>query len=213
MKEPLPPIGLVKHLIITTILTSAVAGITFAILGGALPRLAPEREGLAALGAVAAAIAIIAILGRNRLEDRREWERHTAAKAAAKAAAQRAAEEARATELRAREAEAAATAAAVRKREEEIAMVERAIRLANLEAWFLCNAAQYRLAVDAIGTADPDQVAKGLMQYVARQNIHDIDILEESKNPQVRAFLDRMPGYLVPSRPMTPRYDLTVRKE
>ncbi|GLI25667.1 hypothetical protein XFLAVUS301_53410 [Xanthobacter flavus] len=204
--------GVVKHRIITAILTSAAAGITFTVLGGALPLRSLERQGLAALAALAAAIAILAILGRyrrNRLEARREWERH----AAAQAAARRAAEEARAAELRARHAEAAANAAAVRKREEELAMVKRAMRLAQLEAWFLCNAAKYRLAVDAIGTADPDQVAKGLMQHVARQNIHDIDILEESKNLEVRAFLDRMPGYLVPSRPMKPRYDLMVWKE
>lgn len=159
------------------------------------PRNSPYQGGGYFAAALAAFIVYRLRTGarERKRQARQEWERATKREAErAQQAALAAKKAAEAAQLAARQA---AQAAEARRRQEAAAAQEqRRQQLAKLETWFIWNAAQYRLSVDATGTADPGQLARGFLERLQKEHPQELALLAHSTNPEVRAILDQAPG-------------------
>ena len=155
------------------------------------PRNSPYQGGGYFAAALAAFIVYRLRTGarERKRQARQEWERAT------KREAERAQQAVLAAKKAAEAARQAAQAAEARRRQEAAAAQEqRRQQLAKLETWFIWNAAQYRLSVDATGTADPGQLARGFLERLQKEHPQELALLAHSTNPEVRAILDQAPG-------------------
>lgn len=161
------------------------------------PRNSPYQGGGYLAAALAAFIVYRLRTGarERKRQARQDWE------CATKREAERAHQAALAAKKAAEATRQAARAAEARKRQEAAAAQEqRRQQLAKLETWFIWNAAQYRLSVDATGTADPGQLARGFLERLQKERPQELALLAHSANPEVRAILDQVPTKAAPPR-------------